>query len=335
MSVEQQLLEAMMADPEDLEVRMVLADWYQEYGDPRGEFIQVQIALDRLPRFHWWRSDIEDRERELLAENRKRWDAPLHRHLSQTALKGKIHSRRGLVRGWKYRRGFVEHLSIDAATLMDSFDPFLSLGPLRSLRLWNVRKVLSRLSRWKNLSRFVSLDLRHNNIGDAGLRSFLKSPNLGRLEELILVDTGLTDQSAEWLISAESPPALKRLVLSQNHFSREGWLWLSGRFGPVLEHENGTTPRLVRARSRDRLEPEFLSYDDEILYDSGHIDTEGKRQVDGEWVEGYDEYDGFEEFDEDGLRYLGGYTDADQSDRWIGPNREPDFQREPWEEEDS
>ena len=91
------------------------------------------------------------------------------------------------------------------------------------------------------------------------------------------------------------------------------------------------TPRI-----HDVSEPEFVSYDDEILYDAGHIDTEGKRQVDGEWVEGYDEYDGFQEFDEDALKHLGGYLDADQSDRWIGPNLEPDFDpRDPWEEEET
>src|SRR5688572_13531490 len=106
MNVERQFLEAMMQEPEDLDLRLGLADWYQEHDDPRGEFIQVQIALDRLPAGHRWRMEIEEREQELLTEHRKAWDAPLYRHLNRTRLKGQIHSRRGLVRGWRYRRGF-------------------------------------------------------------------------------------------------------------------------------------------------------------------------------------------------------------------------------------
>jgi uncharacterized protein (TIGR02996 family) len=335
MNVERQFLEAMMQDPEDLDLRLVLADWYQEHDDPRGEFIQVQVALDRLPLGHRWRGDIEDREQELLSEHRKAWDAPLYRHLNTTRLKGQVHSRRGLVRGWGYRRGFVEHLSVDAATLMDSFDAFLPLGPLRSLRLWNVRSVLSRLCRFEGLSRFVKLDLRHNELGDAGLKMLLDSPHLGRVEELSLVDVGLTDQSVECLAAHANLPAFKKVLVSQNAFSFQGWeeLLRQSRTAEV-RHENGHRPLMKMPKRRDVIEPEFESYDDEILYEEGHIDTEGKCQVEGEWVEGYDAYDGFEEFDEDGLKYLGGYGDADQSDRWIRPNHEPEYDRTPWDEED-
>lgn len=335
MSVERQFFEAMLENPEDLDLRLVLADWYLEHDDPRGEFIQVQIALDRLPPGHWWRSDIEDRQRELLSKHRKEWDAPLHRHLNASRIKGHVHSRRGLVRGWRYQRGFVEHLSVDALTLMNAFDAFLPLGPLRSLRLWNVGRALSRLCRFEGLSRFVKLDFRHNDLGDAGLQMLLASPHLHRAEELCLVDLGLTDDSVEMLAAHPNLPALRRLVVSQNRFSHQGWEQLLRECrSATVEHENGNRPLMKMPRHRDVIEPEFTSYDDEILYEAGHIDTEGKRQVDGEWVEGYDEYDGFEEFDEEGLKHLGGYLDADQSNRWIGPNREKDYRRDEGDEED-
>lgn len=333
MSVEHRLFQAIMDDPDNMDLRMVIADWYQEQGDPRGEFIQVQIALDRLPRDHIWRAEMQVRERDLLAEHRKEWDAPLHRRLNQTRFKGQVHSRWGLIRGWEYRRGFVEHLSGDAASVIDSIDTFLELGPLCSLRLWNVKPVLSRLARWEGLARFAKLDLRHNELGDVGIQKFLTSPYLINLHELCLVDAGLTDLSLESLTAAGRLPALQRLVLSQNQFSREGWERLLFRFEETLEHENGNQPLTSYLKRYDDREPEFESYDDGILYDSGHMHTEGKREVDGEWVEGYDEYEGFEEFDEDGLRYLGGYHDAERSDDWIGPNREPDYEKDDGEDE--
>jgi hypothetical protein len=255
--------------------------------------------------------------------------------LNNTRLKGHVHARRGLVRGWRYQRGFVEHLSVDAGTLMDSFDAFLPLGPLRSLRLWNVRGVISRLCRFEGLSRFVKLDFRHNDLGDAGLQRLLDCPHLGRVEELSLVDAGLTDQGVDLLAAHPNLPGLRRIVVSQNRLSVQGWEELLRQCGSAeVRHENGNRPLMKMPRSREVIEPEFESYHDEILYEAGHIDTEGKRQVDGEWVEGYDPYDGFEEFDEDGLKHLGGYLDADKSDRWIGPNREPDYDRDPWDEEE-
>lgn len=333
MSVEHRLFQALMDDPDNIELRMVIADWYQEQGDPRGEFIQVQIALDRLPRDHSWRPEMKVRERDLLTEHRKEWDAPLYRQINATPFKGQVRSRRGLIRGWEYRRGFVEHLGGDAASVMDSIDTFLGLGPLCSLRLWNVAPVAARLARWEGLSRFTNLDLRHNDLGDVGIQGILMSPHLMNLQVLRLVDTGLTDLSLDRLTAEDQLPALRRLVLSQNHFTREGWERLLFRFGEKLEHENGHQPLTSYLNQSVEMEPEFESYDDEVLYDSGRIHTEGKRQVDGEWVEDYDEYEGFEEFDEDGLKYLGGYQDAERADDWIGPNHEPDFENDGREEE--
>src|SRR5262249_10339211 len=50
MKVQEQLLAAIRANPDDDAVRLVYADWLEEHGDPdRAEFIRVQITLDGLP----------------------------------------------------------------------------------------------------------------------------------------------------------------------------------------------------------------------------------------------------------------------------------------------
>lgn len=49
MSDEREAFErAVVASPDDDTVRLVYADWLDERGDPRGEFIRVQIALARV-----------------------------------------------------------------------------------------------------------------------------------------------------------------------------------------------------------------------------------------------------------------------------------------------
>src|SRR5438270_1506512 len=42
------LLDAVCADPDDDGPRLLYADWLDERGDPRGEFIRVQCARERL-----------------------------------------------------------------------------------------------------------------------------------------------------------------------------------------------------------------------------------------------------------------------------------------------
>jgi uncharacterized protein (TIGR02996 family) len=113
---EQALLRAVCESPFDDAARLLAADWYEERGDPRGEFIRVQVALARLPAgdcspeerasYSCPRCERKDalrrRERELLErqpapdeapeKNRRLWAWPIYRFASD----------------WEFRRGFVE-----------------------------------------------------------------------------------------------------------------------------------------------------------------------------------------------------------------------------------
>ncbi len=44
-------LQAILIDPGDDTIRLQYADWLEERGDPRGEFIRVQCALARTPEY--------------------------------------------------------------------------------------------------------------------------------------------------------------------------------------------------------------------------------------------------------------------------------------------
>jgi uncharacterized protein (TIGR02996 family) len=48
MSEENAFIQAVLADPDDDTVRLVFADWLEERGDPRAEFIRVQCELAKL-----------------------------------------------------------------------------------------------------------------------------------------------------------------------------------------------------------------------------------------------------------------------------------------------
>jgi len=64
---------ALVEDPDDLATHRAYADYLQEQGDPRGEFIQVQLALEDPERTTEERRELERRERALLAAHQREW----------------------------------------------------------------------------------------------------------------------------------------------------------------------------------------------------------------------------------------------------------------------
>nr|HEX4314304.1 TIGR02996 domain-containing protein [Kofleriaceae bacterium] len=86
------LLSAVYGAPADDAPRQVYADWLLDRGDPRGEFIALQLA-DRDP----------DRQRALIAAHGSRWLSPFGRSV--------------LGRGARFARGFPDTL---AATAIDN-----------------------------------------------------------------------------------------------------------------------------------------------------------------------------------------------------------------------
>src|SRR3954468_18483091 len=72
-SLREALESALVENPDDLASHAAYADYLQEQGDPRGEFIQAQLALEdeKLPRAQ--RARFERRERALLLAHRRWW----------------------------------------------------------------------------------------------------------------------------------------------------------------------------------------------------------------------------------------------------------------------
>lgn len=66
---EEQLLE----NPDDVETLAVYADWLTEQGDPRGEFIHVQLALEDEKLSAKQRKPLKAKEKKLLKEHQEAW----------------------------------------------------------------------------------------------------------------------------------------------------------------------------------------------------------------------------------------------------------------------
>jgi uncharacterized protein (TIGR02996 family) len=114
---------ALAADPHDLATRCAYADFLAERGDPRGEFMQVQIALEDESRPAAERTKLLAREKELLDRHERDWLGILAPHLLDQAPNHSARpdwdpaspSRPGAEHRW--RRGALAELTVDCLTV--------------------------------------------------------------------------------------------------------------------------------------------------------------------------------------------------------------------------
>ena len=135
-----QLLAEIIARPLDDDIRLVAADWLEEQGDPRGEFIRVQCELARNTHNRARRRfttpcgecdrvlQLHVRERELLEANGVRW-------LTESGIPA--------IMRFAYRRGFVEVVTCSWADWLAHADALQEATPLLEVRLLDVAELLA------------------------------------------------------------------------------------------------------------------------------------------------------------------------------------------------
>src|SRR5262249_1602998 len=106
-------------NPDDDTPRLVYADYLDERGDLRGEFIRTQIALARLPDDDPRRPELEARERGLLGEHGEEWARPL----------------RPWVTGWTFCRGFIEMVTVAPDAYLEHIANLRLHAPLRHVEV--------------------------------------------------------------------------------------------------------------------------------------------------------------------------------------------------------
>jgi uncharacterized protein (TIGR02996 family) len=211
------LLDAIYAAPHDDAPRLVYADWLQEKGDARGEFIALQFArLDAAPT-----AKALAREKSLLARHRKRWTGKLWDAVYQS------HELR-------FARGFVDDVRLN----------FRGRHPRRLAGHpgWSTLRTLRGSDPWQHDETFYLHDVFRWLVEWRQCRISIVAPMLAdararRLERLELADALLDGRDELTLLPAlrraladgRGLPALRHLELT---VGRQGlvpsafdWLW--------------------------------------------------------------------------------------------------------------
>jgi uncharacterized protein (TIGR02996 family) len=107
-TTENVLERALMEDPDDLAAHSAYADWLSQEGDPRGEFIQVQLSLEDPGRPAKERKELQKREQELLQKHGRDWLGSLADYL--------LDQKEGGYQ-FQFARGWLDHIRVPALSV--------------------------------------------------------------------------------------------------------------------------------------------------------------------------------------------------------------------------
>lgn len=207
MSDESAFLKRIVAEPSADGPRLVYADWLDDRGDPRGEFIRLQCALARLPIDDPAREGLTRREKQLTARHARDWAAGLA----------------GKATRCTFRRGFVDAITLTARQFLEHGEPLLAGGPVRVVRLTDVRDAIDELACCTTLARVAEIDLSGNDLGDDAIDRLIAAGAVNGARAILMGANALTDRTVARLAVA-ALPRLSRLDLSYNHVREPGAL---------------------------------------------------------------------------------------------------------------
>ena len=247
--IEDELLAAIVAAPDDDAPRLVLADWLSERGDPRGEQIAVEIALARTAR------DAPERDR--LAERA----AVLRASIGQPTVDG-------IAVEFRTTRGMIEHAKLPLDALLARERDVFAVAPLlRSVEVTGVdESAIAELLARSWFPRLRSLEmswhvpgaavvavasspaargLERISIHHAGLpvsafAALGASEHLAGLRELALSLSGATDDAVAALLAPGALPSLATLALANNTIGTAGCQAVAGHVAPLLRLNVGS-----------------------------------------------------------------------------------------------
>src|SRR5262245_58323153 len=153
------LEEALAENPDDLASHAAYADFLTEQGDPRGEFIQVQLALEDQTQPAKQRQALQKREKALLEKHGRTWLGELAPYLLDQKDVSEWRLKHGRGYSFRFARGWIDTIHFYELT-QQTAAVFQNNPLLRLLR---------------------HLIIPHSDYDSPGFGELLRSPYLGNL----------------------------------------------------------------------------------------------------------------------------------------------------------
>lgn len=212
-------VQEILAHPDDDAPRLIFADYLEEHGDPRGEFIRVQCEIASLTkpsqqpsrmygadeRYTHPEKCVRSRGRldefkrllrrqlELLSQHVNAWVAPLD----------------GKATGVLFERGFIDGFTTTGATFVKHVEQWLRHVPLRRIRIQKFDRAWDRFLASPYLAYLHVLDLDYYTLSLPRLEQLVKCQHLSGLRRLDF--GGFVNESDQVVRLILDSPFLKNL----------------------------------------------------------------------------------------------------------------------------
>lgn len=238
-------MESICSVPEDDGPRLICADYLDEQGDPRGEFIRTQIALHQLPNLDRRRSKLQRIEVDMLNRYGERWTA----------------SHAGWAGGGVFRRGFVHEINMSARQFLARAEELLKLEPIQHVHLLDAENLLSHVLKAPEFERLTGLSVYAQHLGEPLARTIAESLQSSRLTLLHLGRNEIGSAGFERLMMSPHCATIENLDLSDNELDESTRLITLPEGLRQLElHGNVVSPGQIETmlESTDRVQFDYL-----------------------------------------------------------------------------
>lgn len=239
---EDEFLNQIRQHPDDVDLRLIFADWLEELGDERAELIRVQCEIAR---WEASRSVSPGEPTERLLQL-KAHEEELARQWRQVCLEEL--SPLG-VRDMRFVRGFIERIHLEGAEFLSRTKSIADWAPAIRGVLWQKlpRQSAQPLTRFLSspvFSSVTALNLMRNNIAGGGIGALANSPGLSGINSLSLRENPIGGQGMQELMNSPHLSGLTRWDLTDTQLS-------------LVDARN-----LARAGSLNRLEELLLNHNE-------------------------------------------------------------------------
>jgi uncharacterized protein (TIGR02996 family) len=241
-------LDEIQSDRGNHQPRLVYADWLEDHGDPRGEFIRLQIEREKWPQNTTGDVLSAARESSLLEANIERWAAPLlELGIEKTAV--------------RFRWGFIDAVGISSRTAASRIAAIRNHCPLlRRLYLHAASDWIDQISGSPHLGGLIQIGISGQLTSDGVQHFFFDTPGLETLKAIDFGQTEIGDAGLAALLAASQLRDIMALDLNACSITARGLRQiLSWRLASHLEwlnlHHNPIGDRGGRLIARTRKLP--------------------------------------------------------------------------------
>lgn len=206
MRTRDQLVQAVIADPDADGPREAFAAWGIKHGDLQGKLTRMQLdeARERRAGTTEAARRLHVEAYDLIAQHKHIWAREVLAIASEP----------------QFYRGFVEAVAIDVPTFLARADELYSIAPIRSIQFIDAGPYIQPLAASPHIARLISIDFYNRShsaaLDDAGLRILATSSHLKRIAILSVPFNNIGIDGVEALAASKHLPGLRYVALGNN-----------------------------------------------------------------------------------------------------------------------